>query len=345
LRELDLQVDVHRRLNPLTGEWVLVSPHRTARPWQGQTEAETASPVASYDPQCYLCPGNARAAGLKNPAYESTFVFDNDFAALVPEVRRAPHSVGHLLHAHSESGRCRVICYSPLHDVTLARMPVPGIRRVIDTWAEEYARLGALADIGAITIFENRGAMMGASNPHPHGQIWANQTVSGELSKESNGQLEYLRREDSCLLCDYVTLEFERRERVVCVDERFIALVPFWAIWPFETLVLPRSHVASLDALDAPARDSMAGILKELTGRYDALFKVPFPYSMGLHQRPTDGLDHPQWHLHAHFYPPLLRSATVRKFMVGYELLAEAQRDITPELAAAALRAATPASR
>jgi UDPglucose--hexose-1-phosphate uridylyltransferase len=345
VRELDLQVDVHRRLNALTGEWVLVSPHRMGRPWQGQTEAGTASPAASYDPTCYLCPGNARAAGLENPAYQSTFVFDNDFAALVPEVRRAPHSLGHLLHAQSESGHCRVICYSPLHDATLARMPVPDIRRVIDTWAEEYARLGALPDIGAVTIFENRGSMMGASSPHPHGQIWANQTVPGELSKESNGQLEYLRREGSCLLCDYVTLELQRAERVVCVDERFIALVPFWAIWPFETLVLPRSHAASLEALDASARDSMAGILKELTGRYDALFQVPFPYSMGLHQRPTDGFDHPEWHLHAHFYPPLLRSATVRKFMVGYELLAEAQRDITPELAAAALRAAKPASR
>jgi UDPglucose--hexose-1-phosphate uridylyltransferase len=341
LRELDLQVDVHRRLNPLTGEWVLVSPHRTTRPWQGQTEVATAARAASYDPQCYLCPGNARAAGLKNPAYESTFVFDNDFAALVPEVPRGQNSVGHLLHARSESGRCRVICYSPLHDLTLARMPVPGIRRIIDTWAEEYTRMGALSDIGAVTIFENRGAMMGASNPHPHGQIWANQTVPGELSKESNGQLECLRREGSCLLCDYAALELERRERVVCVDEHFIALVPFWAIWPFETLVLPRSHVASLDALDAPGRDSMAGILKELTSRYDALFKVPFPYSMGLHQRPTDGPDYPEWHLHAHFYPPLLRSATVRKFMVGYEMLAEAQRDITPETAAAALRAAT----
>ena len=342
MRELDLQVDVHRRLNPLTGDWVLVSPHRTARPWQGQIEGEAAAPAASYDPQCYLCPGNARAAGLKNPAYQSTFVFDNDFAALVPEVPPAQSSVGHLLQARSEPGRCRVICYSPLHDQTLARMSPAGIRTIIDTWAEEYERMGALADIGAVTIFENRGAMMGASNPHPHGQIWANHTVPGELAKESNGQLEYLRRESSCLLCDYVRLELQRRERVVCADERFIALVPFWAIWPFEMLVLPRSHVAALDALEAPGRDSMASILKELTGRYDALFGVPFPYSMGLHQQPTDGLNYPEWHLHAHFYPPLLRSATVRKFMVGYEMLAEAQRDLTPESAAAALRAAIP---
>jgi UDPglucose--hexose-1-phosphate uridylyltransferase len=341
LRELDLQVDVHRRLNPLTGEWILVSPHRTGRPWQGQTEAVTAAPAASYDPHCYLCPGNARAAGVKNPAYDSTFVFDNDFAALMPATPRARSSVEPLLEAQSESGRCRVICYSPRHDLTLARMSVAGVRRVIDTWAEEYVSLGARSDIGAVTIFENRGAMMGASTPHPHGQIWATQTVPGELSRESSGQREYLRRESSCLLCDYVRLELRRAERVVCVDEHFIALVPFWAIWPFETLVLPRSHAASLDALDTSARDSLAGILKELTGRYDALFEVPFPYSMGLHQRPTDGLNYPEWHLHAHFYPPLLRSATVRKFMVGYEMLAEAQRDITPESAAAALRAAT----
>jgi UDPglucose--hexose-1-phosphate uridylyltransferase len=344
LRELDLQVDVHRRLNPLTGEWVLVSPHRTARPWQGQTEAGTEAPAASYDPQCYLCPGNVRAGGGKNPAYESTFVFDNDFAALLPEVPAAQSLAGPLLQAQSESGRCRVICYSPLHDHSLARMSPPGIRRIVDTWAEEYVCLGGSPDIRAVTIFENRGAMMGASNPHPHGQIWANQTIPGELLKESNGQLGYLRRQSSCLLCDYATLELKRQERVVCLNERFVALVPFWAIWPFETLVLPRSHVASLDALEASDRDSMAALLKELTSRYDALFKVPFPYSMGLHQRPTDGPEYPEWHLHAHFYPPLLRSATVRKFMVGYEMLAEAQRDITPEAAAAALRAAAAGS-
>jgi UDPglucose--hexose-1-phosphate uridylyltransferase len=344
LRELNLEADIHRRRNPLTGEWVLVSPHRTARPWQGQTEARAVEAVPSYDPHCYLCPGNARAAGLKNPAYDSTFVFDNDFAALVPGTSRAEMSVGDLLEARSESGRCRVICYSPRHDLTLARMAPAGIRRVIDTWAAEYTNLGAAPDVRAITIFENRGTMMGASNPHPHGQVWANQTVPGELSKESNGQLEYLRRRGSCLLCDYVALELRLGERLVSVNEHFVALVPFWAVWPFETLLLPRSHVAALDALDAAPRDSMAQILKELASRYDALFNVPFPFTMGLHQRPTDGQDYSAWHLHAHFYPPLLRSASVRKFMVGYEMLASAQRDMTPEAAAAALRAAPAAS-
>ena len=335
---IDLQGSVHRRLNPLTGDYVLVSPRRAERPWQGQSETPDAPPALSYDPACYLCPGNARAGGLLNPRYESTFVFDNDFAALGLEEGGGPISVGELLHAHRESGRCRVICYSPLHHLTLGQMPAAGILRVIDTWVGEYQSLAVHPGINSVTIFENRGAMMGASNPHPHGQIWATETVSNEVLKESAGQLKYLERRGACLLCDYAALEIEQRERIVCVNEFFVAVVPFWAVWPFETLVLPRAHTASLDELGGSAREALARILKDLTTRYDALFDVQFPYTMGLHQRPTDGRHYPQWHLHAHFYPPLLRSATVRKFVVGYELLAEPQRDITAELAAARLR-------
>jgi UDPglucose--hexose-1-phosphate uridylyltransferase len=334
----NLQSDVHRRYNPLSGEWILVSPHRTARPWQGQTEARAVAPTVAYDPACYLCPGNSRAGGIANPCYESTFVFDNDFAALLPEVPTGDLRVGSLLQARSESGLCRVVCYSPYHHMTLGQMPVAGIRQVIDTWAAEYQSLGARAGVNAVTIFENRGAMMGASNPHPHGQIWGNETVPIEMVKESSGQLEYRRQLGSCLLCDYAALEAVQRERVVCANEKFLAVVPFWATWPFETLVLPRAHVTALDELTREDSDGFAQILKELTTRYDALFNITFPYTMGLHQRPTDGREHPQWHLHAHFYPPLLRSATVRKFMVGYEMLAGPQRDITAEVAAARLR-------
>ncbi|HXR18395.1 MAG TPA: UDP-glucose--hexose-1-phosphate uridylyltransferase [Steroidobacteraceae bacterium] len=337
-RELDLQREVHRRYNPLTGEWVLVSPHRSERPWQGQIETDAKAPTIAHDPNCYLCPGNIRAGGEVNPHYASTFVFDNDYAALLPDRRQAGFHIGALLHARSEAGRCRVICYSPLHNLSLGQMPVANIRHVIDTWSAEYQTLGAQPHINSVTIFENRGAMMGASNSHPHGQIWANETTPNELLKESSGQQQYLHQRGSCLLCDYAALESERGDRVVCANAQFLAVVPFWAVWPFETLVLPRAHVAALDGLDAAGRDSFAQILKALTVRYDALFKLIFPYSMGLHQRPTDGRDHPQWHLHAHFYPPLLRSATVRKFMVGYEMLAGPQRDITAEVAAARLR-------
>ncbi len=337
-RPLNLNSDVHRRLNPLTGEWVLVSPHRSARPWQGQTETPVPAPALPYAPDCYLCPGNVRAGGILNPDYDSTFVFDNDFPALLPGAPAGEFEIGGLLHAQRESGRCRVICYSPHHNLTLGQMGVAQIRQVIDTWVAEYQALGADPHIRAVTIFENRGSMMGTSNPHPHGQIWGNQTIPNELSKESNSQSQYQRVRGSCLLCDYAVLEAEQRERVVCENEHFLALVPFWATWPFETLVLPRVHVAALNELDDARRDAFAQVIKCLTTRYDALFGVPFPYTMGLHQRPTDGRDHSEWHLHAHFYPPLLRSAAVRKFMVGYEMLAGPQRDITAEVAAAQLR-------
>jgi UDPglucose--hexose-1-phosphate uridylyltransferase len=340
-RSLDLQADIHRRYNPLSGEWVLVSPHRTARPWHGQVETASEDAVSDYDPGCYLCPGNARAGGAINPPYASTYVFDNDFPALLSQEPPGDCEDGGLLRAQGETGRCRVVCYSPHHNLSLGQMAVGKIREVIDTWATEYQVLAARPDIDAVTIFENRGAMMGASNPHPHGQIWATRSVPNELLKESESQLRYQRERGACLLCDYAALEIDQRERLVCVNAQFVALVPFWAIWPFETLVLPRAHVASLELLDDGCRDAFAEILKQLTQRYDALFNVAFPYTMGVHQRPTDGSDHSEWHLHAHFYPPLLRSASVRKFMVGYEMLAGPQRDITPEAAAGLLRTGT----
>ena len=339
---LDLQAHVHRRLNPLTGAWVLVSPHRTARPWQGQTEEAVLPAAIPHDPACYLCPGNARAGGVTNPAYSSTFVFDNDFAALRADTPDGGLSRGALFQARSERGTCRVICYSPNHSDTLSSMPWPAVRSVVDIWAGQTLDLGARPEVRAVTLFENRGAMMGASSPHPHGQVWANETVPHELALEGDRQREHLEREGTCLLCDYVRAEVRSGERLVEMNDHMVALVPFWATWPFETLVLPRQHVGTMPALDGTRRDALASLLGALSRRYDALFQAPFPYTMGWHQAPTDGQDHHAWHLHAHFYPPLLRSATVRKFMVGYEMLAGPQRDITPETAAARLRAACP---
>jgi UDPglucose--hexose-1-phosphate uridylyltransferase len=334
----DLFAAPHRRFNGLTGEWVLVSPHRTERPWQGQTERPPAEGVPAYDPACYLCPGNARAGGRRNPAYTGTFVFDNDFAALLPDTPpRALEREG-LLRAESERGRCRVVCYSPRHDLTLARLDHAAVRRVVDVWAEQQRELGAVSWVRHVQIFENRGAQMGASNPHPHGQIWADERLPVEPAKELRRQREHLAERGTCLLCDYLALELREGERIVCLNEQFVALVPFWAVWPFETLVLPRAHRGALPELDGAERDGLADILGRLTRRYDRLFDVPFPYSMGFHQSPTDDAPHPEWHLHAHFYPPLLRSATVRKFMVGYELLAQPQRDLTAERAAERLR-------
>ena len=342
---LDLQSEVHRRFNPLTGEWILVSPQRTTRPWQGQTEATTVAVAPSHDADCYICPGNARAGGrYVNPIYRQPFVFPNDFAALHSLETSGHYDGGPLLQAHSESGICRVISYSPLHNDTLSSMPVSAIRALVDTWATQYAELAALPNINAVTIFENRGAMMGASSPHPHGQIWANATIPNVLATESTAQLVYHDNYQGCLLCDYLAVELSRGERLVAANEAFVALVPFWATWPYETLVLPRAHIGAVDQLDAAARDQWALILKEVVTRYDALFGVTFPYTMGVHQQPTDGADQGHWHLHAHFYPPLLRSATVRKFMVGYEMLAGPQRDITPESAAERLRQTIPAA-
>jgi UDPglucose--hexose-1-phosphate uridylyltransferase len=336
---IDFESQSHRRLNALTGEWVLVSPGRTKRPWQGQVEPSAPPMVPHYDPSCYMCPGNTRANGEVNPKYSTTYVFTNDFAALQPNLKEEQHNEKDLLVADSEPGACRVVCFSPRHDLTLARMDAPAIRAVVDVWAEQYRELGGVPGLNYVTIFENRGAMMGASNPHPHGQIWANSTIPNEPAKEQLSQLRYSHAHGgSCLLCEYVKLETARKERIVCENAAFVALVPFWAVWPFETMVLPKRHAGSIDELMSAERDALADILRRVTARYDNLFEVSFPYSMGIHQRPTDGEPHEEWHMHAHFYPPLLRSATVRKFQVGYEMLASPQRDITAESAAARLR-------
>ena len=332
--------DPHRRLNPLTNEWVLVSPHRATRPWLGQVEKLPAAETPQYDPTCYLCPGNARAGGKKNPPYEGTYVFENDFAALKPGVRRDRVDVKAkgLLVAEAEPGVCRVICFSPRHDLTLASMEPRNIEQVVRTWAAQYRELGAMPEINNVQIFENRGATMGASNPHPHCQIWSTASIPEAPAKELTAQQEYLRARGTCLLCDYVQLEREQKLRVVHENEGFIVLVPFWAVWPFEVLLCSRRHFGSFLDFTDQEFTLLSESLKRLTTIYDRVFDVPFPYSMGFHQSPTDGELHPEWHFHAHFYPPLLRSATVRKFMVGFEMLGTPQRDITPEQAAERLR-------
>ena len=328
----------HRRFNPLTREWVLVSPHRTDRPWLGQTEKRVPEARPSFDPNCYLCPGNERAGGSRNPHYTATLCFDNDFPALLPDSPQAAFREGELLMAQGERGICRVVCYSPDHSLTLSQMSDPGIRAVIDVWVEQYEDLGGRPFVNYVQIFENKGQMMGCSNPHPHGQIWSNETVPQQPALEQSSQLEYLREKGSCLLCDYGALELARKERLVCRNDHFMALVPFWAIWPFETMILSRRHLGSLSDLTERECNDLADIIKRLTVRYDNLFETSFPYTMGLHQQPTDGKPHDEWHFHLHFYPPLLRSATVKKFMVGYEMLANPQRDLTAESAASHLR-------
>lgn len=330
----------HRRYNPLTGEWVQVSPHRLQRPWLGQVEAPVSEERLPYDPRCYLCPGNERAGGLRNPAYADTFVFTNDFAAVLPEVlppEETPVSgPEQLFHVQTVPGTARVICFSPRHDLTLPEMEIAAIRRVVQTWIEQTADLGQR--YCWVQLFENKGEMMGCSNPHPHGQVWGIDTLPNEPAKEDRQQRLYFETEGRPMLLDYAGLEAERGERIVVANEEWLAVVPFWAIWPYEVLLLPRRHVLRLPDLRASEQHSLAGILKRLLTHYDNLFEISFPYSMGWHGAPN--LPEPQdhWQLHAHFLPPLLRSATIRKFMVGYELLAEAQRDLTAEQAATQLR-------
>jgi UDPglucose--hexose-1-phosphate uridylyltransferase len=328
----------HRRLNPLTGEWVLVSPHRAKRPWLGQVERAQPDKLPPYDPTCYLCPGNERAGGLKNPDYISTFVFDNDFAALLPD-EIPPHASDHpLLTAAAERGICRVVCFSPRHDLTLPELDKASIENVVIAWTEQSVELGAKYFIDFVQVFENKGALMGCSNPHPHSQIWATEYLPNEAAKELAQQKTYFNANSSTLLSDYLVEEHKRKERILSANDHFTALIPYWAIWPFEVLVIAHRHVGRLDELTASEVSALAAILKQITTHYDNLFEISFPYSMGFHQAPFDNQSHPEWTLHAHFYPPLLRSATVRKFMVGYELLAMPQRDITPESAAERLR-------
>lgn len=347
----------HRRLNPLTREWVLVSPHRMQRPWLGQVEKAPVESLPAYDPDCYLCPGNARAGGIRNPAYTSTFVFDNDFSALLPLASDAqpdettglkagagepgigrPGSGPDLFVAEAEPGICRVVCFSPRHDLSLPELSQSQVEAVVRTWADQSRDLGKRDFISYVQVFENRGALMGASNPHPHSQVWASGHIPNEPAKELTAQSEYLQKHHSCLLCDVLAAETRSGERLVAANPHFTALVPFWAVWPFEILFLSNRHIAALTDLTPAEVTGLADLLRRVTARYDNLFETSFPYSMGFHQAPSDGQAHTGWHLHGHFYPPLLRSATVRKFMVGYEMLAMPQRDLTPESAAERLR-------
>lgn len=328
----------HKRFNPLLREWVLVSPQRTQRPWQGKVEQLAAPPSVTYDPHCYLCPGNKRAGGKQTPKYSGTYAFDNDFPALLREVEPLQYDQDGLLVAQTDRGVCRVLCFSPRHDLTVPRMSARELRGVVDAWTEQYVSLAQIPWVQHVQIFENRGELMGASNPHPHCQIWANATLPNLPSREDESLRANRAEKHSCLLCDYLQLELQRNERIVCQNEAFTVVVPFWAVWPFETLVLSKRHVSSLDQLNSGERDLLGDMLRRITIRYDNLFETAFPYSMGFHQQPTDGQPHEAWHLHAHYFPPLLRSAAVRKFMVGYELLASPQRDLTPESAAARLR-------
>ncbi|OQY33389.1 MAG: galactose-1-phosphate uridylyltransferase [Spirochaetaceae bacterium 4572_59] len=338
MSKIDLQENPHRRYNPLTGEWIKVSPHRTKRPWNGQLEKPVLDKKLEFDPTCYLCPGNERAGGLKNPDYKETFVFKNDFAALLEDTPQGNYKDGDLFQAQTERGLCKVVCFSPRHDLTLSLMEVPQIGGVVRTWQNEYRELGQKDFINHIQIFENRGAVMGCSNPHPHGQIWAEEIIPDIPAKEQENQKNYLKDKGRVLLMDYAEKEMASGKRVIFSNDSFVAVVPFWAVWPYEAMILPLSPLKSIDQMSDKQVTDLSDALKRMGTRFDNLFKTSFPYSMGIHQAPTDGEDHEEWQLHVHYYPPLLRSASVKKFMVGYEMLGMPQRDITAEGSAASLR-------
>ena len=326
----------HRRYNPLNGDWVLVSPQRTNRPWQGQEESIPQEERPIYDPECYLCPGNQRAGGRQNPDYQNTFVFTNDFAALVPETPDISDLNQEFFKCHSVSGTSRVICFSPRHDLSLAEMEIDDIKKVIEVWIEQTRELGE--QYRWVQVFENKGAIMGCSNPHPHCQVWAGDKLPTEPAKEDHQQLNYLKKNSSKLLLDYAQAEISNNQRIIIANEHWLVVIPFWAVWPFETLLLPRRHLLRLPDLNDEEVDSLSRILKSLLCKYDNLFRISFPYSMGWHGAPYGNDNYQYWQLHAHFYPPLLRSASIKKFMVGYEMLAEPQRDLTAEQAAEHLR-------
>jgi UDPglucose--hexose-1-phosphate uridylyltransferase len=334
----DVKEHPHTRQNLLTGDWVLVSPHRTKRPWQGKVETLPDDNRPSYDATCYLCPGNTRADGSVNPAYKDSFVFTNDYSALLADTPEGTFDKGGLLKARSESGICRVISFSPDHSLTLPRLSVPAIEKVIELWTEEFRQLAANPAIKYIQIFENKGEIMGCSNPHPHGQIWSQGSLPLEIAKETTQQKAWFEEKGRSLLSDYIAIELEEKERIVLENEHFVALVPFWAVWPFETMIVSKRHVPTILQFTPAEKTAYAEILKKLTAKYDNLFQISFPYSAGMHQAPVNDGPHEEWHWHMHFFPPLLRSATVKKFMVGYEMLANPQRDVTPEWAADRLR-------
>lgn len=330
---LDFAEQPHKRKNLLTGEYVLVSPHRSKRPWQGQVEDLAPDDRPQYDPKCYLCPGNTRADGTQNPDYIDSFVFVNDFSALLENTVIEQYNEDNLLVAESERGICKVISFSPRHDLTLPQMELPAIKAVVDLWQREFGELATKDWIKYIQIFENKGSIMGCSNPHPHGQIWAQSSLPVEIQKKSVQQKDYHKRYGRTILQDYVALELKKDERIIINNEHFVALVPFWAAWPYETMIVSKRAIASILEFTEEEKLDFARTLKELTIRYDNIFKTSFPYSAGMHQAPVNSGEHPEWHWHMMFYPPLLRSATVKKFMVGYEMLAMPQRDITPEQA------------
>ena len=328
----------HRRFNPLTESWVLVSPHRAKRPWQGQVEKLPSDERPTFDPTCYLCPGNTRANGEINPDYKDVYVFNNDFASLLEDITEGVFEDGDLFKAEMERGIGKVICFSPQHNLTVPEMEESAIRKVVDAWVSEYLDLGKKSFINYIQIFENKGAIMGCSNPHPHGQIWAQKSIPDEPLKKQKAQLKYWEKHQKSLLSDYLNKELDKKDRILFENEHFVGLVPFWATWPFEAMIIPKRHIARISDMTNAEKDALANAYKQLTVMYDNLFETSFPYSAGIHQAPTDNKPHAEWHFHMVFYPPLLRSATVKKFMVGYEMLANAQRDITPEKAADVLR-------
>ncbi|MEQ8471782.1 MAG: UDP-glucose--hexose-1-phosphate uridylyltransferase [Marinoscillum sp.] len=327
----------HKRYNILTEEWVLVSPHRTKRPWQGKTEDPENTTRPSYDPKCYLCPGNERMGGEVNPDYMETFVFDNDFAALMEDQGTAEHVEG-LFRSVEERGMSRVICFSPDHSLTMPEMSVEDLVKVVRMWKEQFQELSEIDYISNVQIFENKGPIMGCSNPHPHGQIWAQSSIPNEISKRVATQEKYFENHNRSMLSDYLHQELEVRERVISENEHFVVLVPFWAVWPYETMILPKRHFQAITDMTKAEEKAFADILSIITIKYDNLFKCSFPYSAGMQQRPTDGKNYEGFHFHYSFYPPLLRSATIKKFMVGYEMFANPQRDITAEMAAATLK-------
>ncbi|MDR6966685.1 UDPglucose--hexose-1-phosphate uridylyltransferase [Flavobacterium arsenatis] len=328
----------HRRYNPLTDEWILVSPHRSKRPWQGQNESVSANTLPEYDPECYLCAGNKRSNGVQNENYSDTYVFENDFAALLQEEVRDETPQSDLFQFKPERGINKVICFSPKHNLTLPEMEVEAIQKIIETWKTEYIELGSKDFINYVQIFENKGSVMGCSNPHPHGQIWAQSSLPTQVEKTQKNLKDYYAKHQRSLLKDYIEEELKRKERVVSENEHFVVLVPFWATWPYETLIVSKRHFGNITQMTQAEILAFAEIVKIITVKYDNLFQTSFPYSSGIHQTPTDNKEHPEWHFHMHFYPPLLRSATVKKFMVGYEMMAEAQRDVSPEKSVAILR-------
>ncbi|MGA8855133.1 MAG: UDP-glucose--hexose-1-phosphate uridylyltransferase [Christiangramia sp.] len=329
----ELNKNPHRINNILTGEWILVSPHRTKRPWQGKTEESRSIKKATYDASCYLCPGNTRASGDTNPDYKEPYSFVNDFSSLLPDSPEIDFQDG-LLKAESEQGICKVVCFSPDHSLTLPLMEVEDIAEVIKMWKKEYLELGSGENINYVQIFENKGAIMGCSNPHPHGQIWSQSSIPTEVLKKSAKFREYWNKNERSLLSDYLKQELEAGERILDENEHFVALIPYWAVWPFEAMIIPKRHLQHIGQLNEAEEKAYAEIIKKLTIKYDNLFETSFPYSSGIHQAPTDGKEYPEWHFHMSFYPPLLRSASVKKFMVGYEMFAGPQRDITAEQAA-----------